>query len=115
VKKGPLFLCPNIGAMTGILLSIFKQQYFYHAKSGVWQFHFLQTDFLTCRAEDGLVLTVLEDMTVNHVIEEQMAIKKQQQVPIQWDVPPKISNFLNGKIDGVGSNKRIILKKKQQQ
>jgi hypothetical protein len=30
-----------------------KQKYFYRTKSGVRQFYFFQTNFLTCRAEDG--------------------------------------------------------------
>jgi aspartate carbamoyltransferase catalytic subunit len=36
-------------------LSIIKQKYFYRSKSGVRQFYFFQTNFLTCRAEDGPV------------------------------------------------------------
>ena len=47
-------------------------------------------------------MIVPKTMIANHVTNEAMGIKKQQQEPIQWVVPSKIKNFLNGS-DGVGS------------
>jgi hypothetical protein len=58
-------------------------------------------------------MIVLKSMTVGHARTDNQAIKKQQLVVIQWVVQSKINNSQNGRIDGVGSNKQIILKRKR--
>jgi hypothetical protein len=58
----------------------------------------------------GMDMIVLKSMTVGHARTDNQAIKKQQLVVIQWVVQSKINNSQNGRIDGVGINKRIILK-----
>jgi hypothetical protein len=60
-----------------------------------------------------MVMIVQRTMTADHVIIKHRVIKYQQQVVLQWEVPSKIKNSPNGRIDGVGSNKQIILKRKR--
>jgi hypothetical protein len=61
----------------------------------------------------AMAMVVLKNMTVSPARTDHRAIKKQQPVVIQWVVQSKINDFQNGKIDGVGSNKQIILKRKR--
>ena len=55
-------------------LSIIKQKYFYRAKSGVREFYFFYTNFLTCRAEDGPVVFLLSESQRQKI--EARAIKR---------------------------------------
>jgi hypothetical protein len=60
-----------------------------------------------------MVMIVQRIMTADHVSIKHLATKYQQQVELQWEGPSKIKNSPNERIDGVGSNKQIILKRKR--
>jgi hypothetical protein len=60
-----------------------------------------------------MVMIVQRTMTAGHVITKHLVTKYQQQVVLQWEVLSKTKNSPNGRIDGVGSNKQIILKRKR--
>jgi hypothetical protein len=60
-----------------------------------------------------MAMIVLRSMTVSPARTDNRAIKKQHLAVIQWVVQSKIKNSQNGRIDGVGGNKQIILKRKR--
>jgi hypothetical protein len=60
-----------------------------------------------------MAMIVPKSMTVGHARTDNQDIKKQQLVVIQWAVQSKIKKSQNGRIDGVGSNQQIILKRKR--
>jgi hypothetical protein len=60
-----------------------------------------------------MVMIVQRTMIAYHVNIRHLVTKYQQQVGLQWEGPSKIKNSPNGRIDGVGSNKQIILKRKR--
>jgi hypothetical protein len=68
---------------------------------------------MTTTTVGPMVMIVQRTMTADHVIIKHLVIKYQQQVGLQWEVPSKIKNSPSGRIDGVGSNKQIILKRKR--